>query len=232
MIYLHKILPLFTAPLFIALGLILVGVICRKRKLAFFGIVILGVFSNPFFSDWAAKTAERSYSPVDVVSLEKSAFVVVLSGDIDRFKAAVEILHAGKADKIIVTGGKTPWENKELNDGEYFLSISGQYGVDPSQVILTGPVQNTEQEARQVSRLISSDSKIILVTSALHMPRSVTLFGRYGFELTAYPIKFSNKEKFTPMKFIPSAKALHRSSQIYRELQGRLFYQLKEFMNF
>ena len=227
MIYIHKILPLLTAPLFIALILVIAGILRKKISYSIFGVLILGLFSNSFFSDWAATIAEKPYSPVKIVSLQKSDFVVVLSGDIDRFRAAAAILDEGKADKMIVTGGRTPWENKELNDGEYYISISNQYGIDQSQILITGTVQNTEQEAREVQKIVPHGSKVILVTSAFHMTRSMMLFSKYDFDLTAYPIKFFSPQKTTLMKFIPSSAALHRSSGIYREFQGRFFYMVK-----
>ena len=40
--------------------------------------------------------------PINIGTLEKSEFVVVLSGDIARFEAALKILENGKADKMIV----------------------------------------------------------------------------------------------------------------------------------
>ena len=44
---------------------------------------------------------------------EKSDFVVVLSGDIARFENALNILKKDKADKVIVTAGKTPGKKRE-----------------------------------------------------------------------------------------------------------------------
>ena len=231
MIYLYKILPLLTAPLFIGIMLVTCGIIQKKTRFSAFGILILTIFSSPFFADWMIKMAEQPYRPIDINSLKKSDFVVVLSGDFKRFEAAVEILQSGKADKIIVTSGKTPWEKKELSDGQYYISIAHEYGIALSNIIITSSVQNTEQEAKEVSRLIPTEATLTLVTSATHMTRAMMLFKNYGFDLTAYPIKFFKGHKISPMKFIPSSTALHRSSGIYREFQGRLFYLAKHMLN-
>jgi uncharacterized SAM-binding protein YcdF (DUF218 family) len=230
-IYLYKILPLLTAPLFIGGALVTFGIIQKKTRLSAFGILILTIFSSPFFADWVIKMAEHPYRPIDINSLKKSDFVVVLSGDVKRFEAAVEILKNGKADKIIVTSGKTPWEKKELSDGQFYMSIAQEYGIELSKIIITNNVQNTEQEAKEISQLIPAEATLTLVTSATHMTRVMMLFKNYRFGLTAYPIKFFEGHKISPMKFIPSSRALHRSSEIYRELQGRLFYLAKHMLD-
>ena len=79
----------------------------------------------------------------------------------------------------------------------------------------------------KISKIIPTKSNLTLVTSAVHMTRAKMLFEKAGFNIVAFPIKFFSGHKTTPMSFIPSASALHRSTRIYREFQGRLFYRLK-----
>ena len=110
MIYLHKILPLITAPLAIVVFFLVIGTVKKKPVFSAFGLLILLVFSNPIFADWTIKQAEKPFVPIKVAALDKSDFVVVLSGDVARFENGLNILEKSKADKIIVTAGKTPWE--------------------------------------------------------------------------------------------------------------------------
>ena len=88
-------------------------------------------------------------------------------------------------------------------------------------------MQNTEQEVRAIKKLISNDSKLIVVTDAVHMTRAKMLFRKAGFDVSAYPTRFFKGDKISPMTFIPSAKAFFVSSQAYREFQGRVFYTIK-----
>ena len=96
--------------------------------------------------------------------------------------------------------------------------------------MITEIVYNTEQEMVEILKMIPTDSNLTLVTSAVHMTRAKMLFEKAGFSIVAFPIKFFSGHKTTPMSFIPSALALHRSSKIYREFQGRLFYRLKHLL--
>ena len=227
MIYLHKILPLITAPLAVVVFFLVIGAVKRKPVFSASGLLVLLVFSNPIFADWTIRQAEKPFVPIKIAALNKSDFVVVLSGDVARFKNGLNILEKGKADKIIVTAGKTPWEKKRDSDGHQYIKIAEQKGIELEKIMITGVAQNTEQEVMEIKKMIPIDSKLTVVTSAVHMTRTKMLFEKSGFQITAFPIKFYLGHKTTPMSFIPSALALHRSSKIFREFQGRLFYWLK-----
>ena len=227
MIYLHKILPLITAPVAVVVFLLVIGSVKRRPAFSASGLLVLLVFSNPIFADWTIRQAEKPFVPIKIAALEKSDFVVVLSGDAARFEKALNILKKGKADKMIVTAGRTPWEKKLDSDGHQYIKVAKKRGIELEKIMITGVVQNTEQEAIEIRKMIPTKSTLTLVTSAVHMTRSKMLFEKAGFQVIAYPIKFYLGHKITPMSFIPSALALHRSSKIFRELQGRLFYWLK-----
>ena len=129
MIYLHKILPLITAPLAIVVFFLVIGTVKKKPVFSAFGLLVLLVFSNPIFADWIIKQAEKPFVPIKIAALDKSDFVVVLSGDVARFENGLNILEKGKADKIIVTAGKTPWEKKLDSDGHQYIKIAEQKGI-------------------------------------------------------------------------------------------------------
>jgi uncharacterized SAM-binding protein YcdF (DUF218 family) len=210
--------------------LLVIGTVMRRPGLSISSLLTLFVFSNPLFADWAIRQAEKPFAPISVNALQKSDFVVVLSGDVARFETALQILKNGKADKIIVTAGKTPWEKKQHSDGHQYINIAAQRGINLDQIMITEIVYNTEQEVVEILKMIPTGSNLTLVTSAVHMTRAKMLFEKAGSSILAFPIKFFSGHKTTPMSFIPSALALHRSSKIYREFQGRLFYRLKHLL--
>ena len=103
-----------------------------------------------------------------------------------------------------------------------------EFGVDENDILITKKVQNTHEEANAISHLIDSKSKIILVTSAFHMKRVEFLFKKYAFIIFPFPVDFKFKNnKITILEFIPSAKALHRSSFVLRELLGLMYYRAR-----
>ena len=125
----------------------------KRSTFSVSGLAILLIFSNPLFAEWAIRQAEKPFVPINIVTLQKSDFVVVLSGDVARFETALRILENGKADKMIVTAGITPWERKKLSDGHQYLNIAKQRGLNLENIMITEVVQNTEQEVLKYQKL-------------------------------------------------------------------------------
>ena len=248
MIYLHKIIPLITSPLFLVLTLLAISIFLRKSKfiklksfLIFLSFLTLFLFSNPLISNQLVKYIEAPYLPVKLSEVPESDYIVVLSGmvhhvkddiyewsDPDRFFAGIKLLNANKGNKIIYTGGLLPWEKKRETEGELLKKKSLEFGVDENDVFITKKVRNTYEEANAISHSIERKSKIILVTSAFHMKRAEFLFKKHAFKIFPYPVDFKFKNnKITILDFIPSASSLSRSSFVIREIIGRMYYRVK-----
>jgi uncharacterized SAM-binding protein YcdF (DUF218 family) len=96
-----------------------------------------------------------------------------------------------------------------------------------------GRSTNTIDNARFAWEMMSKDgaSKILLVTHATHMPRSVALFRAAGFEVTPAPTSFYRPGVMEsgPMAFVPSAGAMRLNNRVLHEWVGMVWnagYQL------
>ena len=244
MIYLHKILPLIFSPLMLVIGLIVLGIIFNLRKFSLIGIIILILSSLPIISNKFIAYLEKDYQPIEIAEIENVDAIVVLSGmirvvgdeenlkyefkdSVDRFFAGLDLFNNNKAPILILTMGKMPWLIG-IAEGEYLKELAIKYGVSEENIILTDEVQNTDQEAKAIKEILTEDAKIILVTSAFHMPRAEKVFKAANINLIPYPVDFQNsKSKTTMMDFIPSAGSLFDTSHFVREMIGRLYYNLK-----
>jgi uncharacterized SAM-binding protein YcdF (DUF218 family) len=245
MIYLHKILPLIISPLFFIILIISFGIIFKSKKISFLGIVILIICSLPIISNYLTYLLEKDFRPKDITSIEKADAIVVLSGmvtnvkgdkefkyeftgSVDRILAGIKLIEKNKAPYLILTRGKVPW-SKGKPEGEILLDFVLNYGIEKQKIILTENVQNTDQEAKAVKKLFpNKDQKIILVTSAFHMPRAIKVFQAAGVDVVPFPVDFrSSNQKFSLMNLIPQASAFDNTSHFIREMQGRIYYQLK-----
>ena len=93
---------------------------------------------------------------------------------------------------------------------------------------MTDNAQNTDQEAKSVKKLLNQNNKIILVTSAFHMPRAKKVFEAANINVIPFAVDFQNqKSKLTFMDFIPSAGSFSSTSHFVREMIGRAYYSLK-----
>ena len=65
------------------------------------------------------------------------------------------------------------------------------FGISKQNILLTTNVENTDQEAKAVKKLLTSDKPIILlVTSAFHMPRAQKVFEAAGIRVLPFPVDF------------------------------------------
>jgi uncharacterized SAM-binding protein YcdF (DUF218 family) len=146
----------------------------------------------------------------------------------DRIFAGIELLKKGKSPKLVLTQGKLPWSLGEP-EGSFLKKVAINQGVDAEKIILTGKVENTEQEAFQTARLlVKSNPTIILVTSAFHMPRAKQVFEAAGLNVEPFAVDFRQETReLTVIDFIPTAEALKDTSFFLREMVGRVFYAFK-----
>jgi uncharacterized SAM-binding protein YcdF (DUF218 family) len=245
MIYLHKVLPLLASPLFLVIILVLCGLLFRSRRAGLAAVGILIVCSLPVFSNKLISYLERDYSLVPPASTKTADAIVVLSGMVrtiegangleyewgeasDRIFAGIDLIKENKAPFLVLTGGKLPWSVGKP-EGEYLKDIAEKLGVSSDVILLTENVQNTDQEAKAVAKLLNKEvPNIILVTSAFHMPRAQKVFEAAGIIVSPFPVDFlSGADKITLMHFIPSAGAFSNTSFFVREIIGRLYYKLK-----
>ena len=146
----------------------------------------------------------------------------------DRIFSGIALINKQKAPLLILTGGKLPW-SVGRPEGEYLEKIALKNGV-PSEVIrITENVQNTDQEAKAVAKILNkTEPNVILVTSAFHMPRAQKVFEAAGLSVSPYAVDFlSGVDKAKIMDFIPNAGAFKDTSFFIREIIGRLYYHLK-----
>ena len=248
MIYLHKILPTFVLPIMLVIIVILIGLIKNKKKLIYIAIGVLYVLSTPIFSNSFFKLVEGSghddyRKPISAI--DSADAIVVLSGmleinevedstyiewgDPDRFFGGVALFKAGKAQKLVFTGGKMPWDKAKKTEGEVLKEYAISNGIPSEKILVTKDVENTADEAVAVKELISPSKRIILVTSAFHMYRAQRLFEKQGFIVIPYKVdyKASGNNQVTFIDFLPSTGNLGLTETGMREVIGRLFYLVK-----
>ena len=245
MIYLHKILPLIFSPLFLIIILIISGYILKKRKLSLIALLILIIFSLPIVSNKLIYFLEINHKFLKPKEIDNADAIVVLGGmvravknnneiiyefneAVDRIFAGIDLFKNNKAPIIILTRGKLPW-SKGIPEGEFLKEIAIKNSVPEGKIILTEKVQNTDQEAKSIKKILTkNNSEIILVTSAFHMNRAENIFKSNNIKVISYPVDFRAKyESFKFFDLIPSASSFNNTNYFVREMIGRFYYRLK-----
>lgn len=202
-------------------------------------LVWLWAWSLPVTSYAIRGHLENQNPPVPVAALPSAEAIVVLGGGTsplqfgqtypnlgpasDREWHGVRLYEAGKAPLVVLSGG---------HDAEYSASSSAEamrrfmqaLGVPDSALLLEPHSRNTTQNAHYTANLLGERGieHILLVTSALHMPRSIALFEAQGFQVT--PAATDHEVRPLPgwRLWTPNTNALDGSSRALKEIVGRL----------
>ena len=252
----HKILPVLALPTGLLLLLLLAGLLLRLRGLIWTSLVLFWVCSTPLASDFLVRALENGAERMETSGMPTGDAIVVLSegrvvapgasavsewSDGDRFWGGVALYQAGKAPLIVFTGGWTPGQPNAKPEGEVLIGYAEAFGVPSKSLRTTGLVVNTAEEAQAVTKLLGRQvidgngltqaTKVLLVTSAYHMPRAQRLFERAGLTVMAYPVDFQvqTSRNLSVMDFVPSASAFQKTEMAWRETIGRVYYEIKAF---
>ena len=244
MIYINKILPIIISPLGLITILLVLGIFRKKMWPLLIALMLLIILSLPFVSRQLIKFLEQDYTLISPNNVDTADTVVVLSGmvkpiehnnvvqyefsdAVDRIFAGIKLLKMGKAQKIILTRGKLPW-SIGVPEGEFLAEFIQSQGIDPNRILLTEIVQNTNDEAKVISKMLPENSKVILVTSAFHMPRAEQVFQNQNLKVVPYAVDFrSSTKKIDILDFLPQANAFNNSNFYFREIIGRAYYSLR-----
>lgn len=215
--------------------LALLGLLLLKARPTFariclgVGLATLWLLSTPIVSDALTGLAEL-YPPLDFRQAVNAQAIVVLGGGGERALAPeyggpaaeplmLERLSYGAyiAKKtglpILVTGYAV--EAQAMHD-----SLQRNFGIETRWI--DSEAYDTFQNARNSARILNAENvhRIILVTRASHMRRSMHEFTDAGFEAVAAPVGILAARDFGVREYLPSPDALLRSNAAINELIG------------
>lgn len=103
-------------------------------------------------------------------------------------------------------------------------------GVPEKKIIIEDKSRDTRENAVYSTKICQrlGFSRPLLVTSALHMKRSLGIFHQMGLKAIPFPSGFKTWEgkRYGPQDYLPDASALRNSSQALHEYLGLLYYRV------
>ena len=213
---------------------------------SFTALLLLWVFSLGLVSQGLWRWLEAPSQRRAATAAPRAGAIVVLSGgrhpapgaarvseweDPDRFLAGLDLYCAGKASRLLFTGGASPFRPGQSLEGQRYLQEARQLGIPAAAMASTPPVVNTAEEAAAIRQLLPASARVLLVTSAFNMRRAQRLFERQGLKVLPFPVDFQARGRWAgplwrdPSQWLPSARALDDTSRALRELLGRLVYR-------
>ena len=235
--------PLFVGMMIVVAGLILA--VMRRRKgaiwLSAISFAWFWFWSMPIVGRWLCLPLEEDYPVQLAENMPEADAIVVMGGGIwgstnypyaslkdgaDRAWHAARLWKAGKAPIIIPSN-----VDAELCDVKLLVDL----GIPREAVVLENKAVNTEENAKFVAKILAAkntkSAKVLLVTSACHMKRSLYMFEKYAPEIECIPAATDYQAlpwQDMPFKFrslLPSIDAFARNNSFIHEYIGYYGYK-------
>ena len=258
-VFLSKFLPLFVYPLGLACILLVLALLLRAKSrlwpfLLLAALLILWLSSTALVANGLARSLEWKYLPPDEVPALDTAVVlgggtepsiyprsgVEVTGAGDRVLYAARLYREGKIKHILLSGGEIEWLTSSTSSpAEDMAALLTEIGIPQEALWLEGESRNTHENAVYGQKMLEEKGiqKVLLITSAMHMPRSVALFEKLGVEVIPLPVDYSiiRQDENTGngdligqlLGFLPSAGNLVTTTNALKEYLGILTYTLQ-----
>jgi len=215
--------------------LAIVGIFLMKRRprpariCLILGVGSLWLLSTPLISDAVTRLTEH-YPPLDLRGAATAQAIVILGGGGQRTFAPE---YGGPAaDPLLL---------ERLNYGAYIARKTGlpilvtgfhieavamrdtlKRNFDADTRWVDDQAYDTFENARNSVRMLKADGvqRVILVTAAAHMWRSVHEFTAAGIEVVPAPVGMFARRDLDILRFLPNAEALGRACVAVNELAG------------
>ncbi len=256
-LFVSKLLPLFFYPLGLSCLLLLIAflLLWKRPRLAAIPIamafLILLLGSNAGISSTLARSLEFQNLSANLPNADA---IVVLGGCTepalyprpwvelteagDRVLYAAKLYRDGKAPRLILSGGRIDWRRSGKSESEDMATLMESMGVPRSAMLQDPNSLNTRENAVNVKQIMETQGirRVLLVTSAMHMPRSLMIFKKLGMNVIAAPTDFTttqadpqqpNTLEANVLDALPDADHLRRTSRALKEYVGIAVYWLR-----
>ncbi len=218
-----------------------------KKRFKISAILITILFTNTFvFKEFARnwevdgiKTEDIDYHDVAIVlggmaEYNNDLNRLSLRRGGDRIWQTIALYQRGKIGKILISGDSGFISERGLNEAKRFRDELIEWGIDKENILIDSLSKNTHQNAVESLKVLKKmnleNSKILLVTSAIHMKRAQGCFEKVGLEI----VPFSTDHYTGPKRhyhwdeyIIPSASTLVDWQALTHEWAGYIVYRIK-----
>jgi uncharacterized SAM-binding protein YcdF (DUF218 family) len=217
-----------------------------KTGKVFFGLAVAWflIITTRFVPVLLVQSLENRYPPFNEKTIENTngpLNIIVLGGGhsddsrlspnnqlstqaLSRLTEGVRIQLLIPGSTLVLSGYKG---RSELPQALVLYRTALIMGADSSSMKMQPAPENTRMEAEQYSA-VNGGTPVIVVTSAVHMPRAMMLFRKAGVKATAAPADFLMKygSKKNPWRFMPSSSYTGMMRSAIHEYAGMLWERI------
>lgn len=204
----------------------------------------LYLLSTPMVADVLVKAWEYPLGSLERLEGQTFDALLVLGGSIDpansdpanlhyelgssaeRLTSAVLLYRQGLAGRVLFSGGSgNPWNQKQ-REAPLAANLLLGLGIPAQALLVEGNSRNTYENALYSAPLLAENrlDRVLLITSALHMRRSLAIFRKQGLAVEAWACDTLRLKEAAILALLPSSRALDTGSKVLREMLGYLAY--------
>jgi uncharacterized SAM-binding protein YcdF (DUF218 family) len=232
-ILLFLIKPIFWISLILIAGFLTKNRSKRRRFFIVAGIIFL-FFSNGFIVGKIAAWYEADYPPK-----QKYDVGIVLGGfsgynprnkqisfnwASDRLFQALAMYKKGVINKILLSGGNASLINNKVKEADLVVDYLKLIGIPDSAILFENQSRNTIENAKFSLAIIKKykpDAKILIITSAWHIPRTKTIFDKQSSnKIYYYPTNFIGRTAFNFFDLVPDIGSFGTWELLFKEWIG------------
>ncbi len=246
--YAKKLIGKLIMPLGLVFILLVVGLFLAFRRrpsgkwFISAGAAILIALSLTPVSALLSGPLERAYPTLDPMSLPAglSAVVVLAGGSMEapdlppaarlsggtlkRTLEGIRLWRARPNARLIMASGS--WVDGFQPPAKAMAELAVELGVPKSRLVVETVSRDTFENAQQVQKLLGN-GPFVVVTSALHMPRTMAIFHNIGLKPIPAPADRALSRVNGPFYWLPNLGALAVSQASIYEYLGFAWYWIR-----
>ncbi|MEP7311020.1 MAG: YdcF family protein [Pseudomonadota bacterium] len=241
---------LLTPVVVLFVGLLLLAVLTTAQRLkwtsrlAWILAALLYLSTAPLPVNLVAKAIAISPSADCASAWPDSIFIVLTGGasgsarrsdeiwrlDLPTFRRlvrATELARGSAGSRLLISGGA---EVGLTNEGRMAQEFVLRLGWPADRLAIEDRSTDTITSAAEVASMLGADptaSKLILVTSSLHMRRAAFAYRQAGVNVLACPVDDPDSGLIFPDSLVPQAAPLQKLSQAWKEVIGLIVYAIR-----
>lgn len=255
--YFYSLLLKLLYPTSVAILLLLGAAVLWKLKRAklariSFGLalVVLLICGNGWVVKYSTRYLERQHVPPD--PLPKADCILVLGGGTlpkipprptvevaeagDRVLYAAHLFRNGMAPRVVCTSGTMAPGAADRPEASFMSELLEDLGVPQRAIVRETASQDTHDHGQNLYPLLQAQGikRVLLVTSALHMPRSMAVFKRACPDVTFIPAPTDFRVVDAPLPWyrellnlLPTPGSYMQFSESMHEYLGLAWYKLR-----
>lgn len=165
---------------------------------------------------------------LDVISLRRQG---------DRLFQAISLYHKGKVKKLLISGDSGHITDRGLHEARQMKEILLEWGIPEEDILAEEFSKNTHENALETAKILRKknldNSRLLLITSGIHMRRSLACFKREGLKCDSFSTDLYTNQTGSyhwDQYIIPNVDNFLQWHKLLKEIVGYITYDLKDYI--